>query len=128
MTEEQGFWCQGDCVWIKASDGTIAVEKYRHKLTRGQIGVSSGYPDALRVRDWAKRVRELENGALRVGHEADLEIKRLEAVADAAYALLHDAVGLQECLNPSTYEVSTEYVLKLRNCLMELQEGDQEVG
>lgn len=79
MTEKQGFWCQGDCVWIEASDGSTAVEKYRHRLSKGSIGIDSHNPDAMRVREYAARVQELEKKCQRLSEA----LKPFAAAADS---------------------------------------------
>ncbi len=62
MHGDGGYWCQGDAVFIQASHPTDAVERYRRKLTSGQIGISSHLPCVASVtlqkirEDWRYRL------------------------------------------------------------------------
>lgn len=57
---------------------------------------------------------------------ASKRLRLLEAVADAADTLLLNAYGTEECFNPPTYEVASEYMMKLQIAVSELEDAESE--
>lgn len=49
----------------------------------------------------------------------------LDEIADAADALVNDAVGCEECFNPSEYIISSECLLSLQGLLFKLEQFDE---
>lgn len=48
----------------------------------------------------------------------------LEEIADVAEDIVYDASALQECLNPESYEVSAELILRLGSLMAKLMEAN----
>lgn len=57
--ERKGYWCQGECVFIRANAPTTACELYRSKLSKGSIGVTSHMPDSIRNRTVNEKLQRL---------------------------------------------------------------------